>query len=140
MNRALKALVVIEVFVCFSPALVLLFLGIMVIPNSFIAHPDVQNLGTLVTVAGGLCGLVGALMLANLVVSGTPSRSTTRGILVLAAIGAASLLPIVVGAVDSFRWRLIGLLPILASLHLIYLARTHLFGYQAPSPGESGDV
>jgi hypothetical protein len=127
MRANLKVLLVLELFVCFSPAVVLLLLGLIFLPMSFVMAPRLENLDGLAMVVGGLCGVVGIAVIVAALMSGKSPRLPTRFVLVLAGLGGASLLPLVVGSVDSFGWRLLGLLPILAGVHVIYLARSLLF-------------
>jgi hypothetical protein len=127
MRANLKVLLALELFVCFAPAAVMLFLGLVFLPVSFIMEPRLDNLDGLAMVVGGACGMVGIFVVAAAFMSGRKPQLSTPVILILAAMGFASLLPLVIGSVDSFRWRLFGLLPIAAGVHVIYLARSLLF-------------
>jgi hypothetical protein len=138
MNRVFKFMFVLELIVCFAPAVFLLILGVVIMPVSFIMEPRVSNLDGLAMVLGGLCGLVGISAALAALMSGARSRLPTPVILVLAALGFASLLPLVVGSVDSFGWRIVGLLPILAGLHVVYLARAQLLR-RAPTTRHASD-
>lgn len=44
----------------------------------------------------------------------------------------ASLLALVVGSVDNYWWRIVGLLPMVATAHMFYLARGYLFVARTP--------
>ena len=127
MRRSLKALLLLELFACFAPAIVLLLLGLIVIPVSFLMDPRLEALGGAAMVIGGLAGMTGIAIVVAALMSGTKPKLSTPVVLALAAMGFASLLPLAVGTVDSFGWRLIGWLPILAGAHVIYLARSLLF-------------
>jgi len=134
MNRRFKVLLILELIVCFGPVVALLVLGLLIIPVAFVMDPRASNLDAVAMIVGGLCGLVGVFAVVRTLMSGKRSRISTPVIIVLAAFGFASLIPIVVGSVHSQWWRLIGLLPILASLHMIYLARAQLFSSRSANP------
>jgi hypothetical protein len=140
MRANLKVLLMLELFVCFAPAVVMLFLGLIFLPVSFVMDPRLGNLDGLAMIVGGLCGVIGISVVVAALMSGKKPQLSTRVILVLAAMGFASLLPLVVGSVDSFGWRLFGLLPILAGVHVIYLARSLLFGDKTQVQGQVDDV
>jgi hypothetical protein len=140
MRANLKVLLVIELFVCFAPATLLLFFGLLFLPVSFVINPQLGNLDALAMVVGGLCGIVGIVVVVAALLSDKRPRLSTATILVLAALGVASLLPLVVGSVDSLSWRLLGLLPILAGAHVIYLARSLLFKSRVAPSGRHDDV
>ena len=140
MRENLKVLLILELFVCFAPAVVLLFLGLLIIPVSFLMEPRLETLDGPAMVIGGLCGMVGISVVVSALMSGTKPRLSTPVVLVLAAMGFVSLLPLAIGSVDSFRWRVFGWLPILAGLHVIYLARSLLFRHEALARGNVDDV
>ena len=140
MRANLKVLLILELFVCFAPAVVMLLLGLIFLPVSFVMGPRFGNLGGLAMIVGGLSGTVGISVVVAALMSGKRPRLSTRVILVLAAMGFASLLPLVIGSADSFRWRLFGLLPIAASVHVIYLARSLLFTGLPATRGQVDDV
>ena len=135
MTPRAKALVMVEVLICFGPVSVLLILGLLIVLVSLVMDPShaAGNLDGLAMVIGGILGLIGLGALLRTVFSGKPPRMSRRVILVFTALGMASLLPLVIGSVDILWWRLIGLLPMLAAAHLIYLARANLFGVR---PGD----
>ena len=128
-GRRFKFLLILELIVCFAPVVALLILGLLIIPVSFVMDPRASNLDALAMIVGGICGMVGVFSIGTAVMSGKRPRISTPVIVIFATLGIASLLPIVVGSVDYDWWRLIGLLPILASLHLVYLARALLFNH-----------
>ena len=140
MRANLKVLLVLELFVCFAPAVVMLILGLIFVPVSFVMDPRFGNLDGLAMIVGGLSGTVGISVVVAALMSGKRPRLSTRVILVLAAMGFASLLPLVIGSVDSFRWRVFGLLPIAAGVHVIYLARSLLFTGLPATRGQVDDV
>ena len=143
MSRFARVLLVIELIVCFAPATILLLLGAMIIPIGIVAAAFrgvflAQYFLSVALIVAGVLGMVGLLALASLIGLGTPTRISNRAILALALTGAAALMPMVVS--DSQWWRLIGVLPILASLHLIYLARGQLFPLWPESRTSLDDV
>jgi hypothetical protein len=140
MRGNLKVLLVLELLVCFAPAVVLLILGLIIIPASFAMEPRLENLHGPAMLVGGLCGVIGISFVVAALMSGKEPRLASPVVLILAALGLASLLPLVVGSVDSFRWRLFGLLPILAGLHVMYLARSLLFKKKITARGQADDA
>jgi hypothetical protein len=140
MRANLKILLILELFVCFAPALVLLFFGLVFIPVSFLMDPRLENLDGPAMIVGGVAGVIGISIVVASLLSATRPKVSTPIALVLAALGCASLLPLAIGSVDSFRWRLFGWLPILAGLHVIYLARSLLFGEKTQVQGHVDDV
>ena len=132
MGRLAKTLLIIELFICFAPAAILLVLGMIIIPMGIIFGPTLAygNLAALAMVIAGALGMHALLTVVSMLLSGKRSKLSTRYILLFAALGLASLLPIVVGGVDAHWWRLVGLLPILAAAHVFYLARGYLFAHQ----------
>jgi hypothetical protein len=140
MRENLKVLLILELFVCFAPALVQLFLGLLIIPVGFAMDPSLEVLESLAMVIGGLCGMVGLSVVVAALISGKEPRLSTPVVLLLASLGFASLLPLVVDPGDSSNWRLIGLMPILGGLHVIYLARSILFKVRVQWLGDNDDV
>jgi hypothetical protein len=140
MKANLKVLLVLELFVCFAPAVVMLLLGLIFLPVSFAMAPRLENLDGLAMVVGGVFGIIGIFVVVAALMSDKKPQLSTRVILILVAMGFASLLPLVIGSVDSFRWRLIGLLPIVAGVHVIYLARPLLFTAPPPTQRSVDDV
>ena len=105
MRDNLKVLLILELFVCFAPAVAQLVLGLFVISVSFAADPRLETLDDLAMVCGGLCGLFGLSVVVAALMSGKKPGLSTPVVLVLAAMGFASLLPLAIGSVD-FRYRL----------------------------------
>jgi hypothetical protein len=134
MRSAAKALLLMEIVVCFAPALVLLALGLIVLPVQvwFLldrAGEDGTG-GALTVLALVIGGMAGVIALANLIFWITASRSSflSRGWTLAGAVaGSAALWPYVFGPVDSTWWRLVGLMPLLCAVHLLYLGRNFLF-------------
>jgi hypothetical protein len=135
MSRLAKAFLLLELTICFAPVAILLFLGMFIIPMGLIFGPTLElgNLAALAMVVAGALGMHALLTVVSALMSGKRPKLSPRLILIFAAIGCVPLLPIVIGRVDSSWWRLVGLLPLLAGAHVIYLARAHLFEQQAPA-------
>lgn len=132
MTRPAKILFVVELLVCFGPVAIMLALGMLIIPMGIVfgGHLAVGNFAALAFVIAGALGMHALLTVVGMLMSGQLARLSPRVILVFAAIGFAALLPMVVGPVSSPWWRLVGLLPLLAGAHVIYLARAQLFSHR----------
>ena len=136
MSRPAKALLVIELVVCFGPAALQWLLGMIIIPLTLIYGPKYE-LGTLLALASvvaGTLGLYALLTVTTMIFSGKPSKHSPRVLLTFALIGLVPLLPLALGTTDSPWWRLVGLLPFVGAAHLIYLAREQLF-MSSSAPG-----
>jgi hypothetical protein len=107
----------------------MLALGMLIIPMGIVfgGHLAFGNFAALVFVVAGALGMHALLSLVTMLLAGEQPKLSPRTTLIFAAIGYASLLPMVIGPVDSQWWRLAGILPMLAGAHVIYMARAHLF-------------
>jgi hypothetical protein len=138
MKAAIKTLLMIEVAVCFAPASLILALGVMMVPTQiwFLFRDQGEDpvwgpLGLIVLVIGGIAGNIAVLNLLLRILS-PPSHFLPRGWTLLGTLaGAAALTPYTFGPVDSGWWRLVGWMPLLCTLHLIYLGRRFMFGSDA---------
>jgi hypothetical protein len=134
MKPVAKALLMIETTVCFAPAGALLCVGLLMVPTQIyflITGPGEASLTGPLTVialtAGGAAGVVALLNLLFWIVD-RPSAFIGRYWTLAGAIaGGAALLPYTAGEVDSPWWRLVGWMPLVCSIHLIYLGRDFLF-------------
>ena len=129
-----KTLLVIEVAVCFAPALLILALGLMMVPVQvwflFTRAGEDGTSGALAVIAMVMGGIAGVIAVANLLLRILIPQSNLLGrgwTFVGALAGAAALTPYTLGPVDSGWWRLVGWMPLLCALHLIYLCRRFLF-------------
>lgn len=134
MRGTAKAFLLVETVVCFAPALVLLALGLIMLPVQiwFLLDRAGEDgtTGALTVLALVVGGMAGVMALANLMFWITASRSSflSRGWTLAGAVaGGAALWPYAFGPVDSTWWRLVGLMPLLCTVHLIYLGRDFLF-------------
>jgi hypothetical protein len=134
MKPAFKTLLLLEVAVCFAPALLLFVLGLMMTPvQIWFLFTRIGNGGTdgalmlICLVVGGLAGII-ALTNVLLRILSPPSNFLGRGWTLLGAFaGGAALMPVAIGPVDSDWWRIVGWMPLLCTFHLIYLCRGFLF-------------
>jgi hypothetical protein len=133
MKPATKFLLQLETAVCFAPAAVLLLLGVIALPSQIyflFANPEEDIGGTLALSAvtiGGIAGLVALTNLLSWIMNPSSSFIGRWWTLAGAVVGGAALLPYTIGPVDSHWWRLVGLMPLVCSVHLIYLGRDFLF-------------
>ena len=133
MSSVAKCFLWAEVTVCFAPAVLLLGIGLIALPvqiRYLIAGDADSIIGALTVIAlttGGAAGLVALGNLLNWVMD-PPSIFIGRWYTLTGAIaGSAALLPYTAGEVDSPWWRLVGWMPLVCTVHLMYLGRTFLF-------------
>jgi len=132
MRALFKTLLVLEVAVCFGPMTLMLMIGALLIPIQVIAlflepfhwEGPVQVLGSV------LCGAVGLgtlfLLLDKLFSApGTATIERPRLVLVGAIVGIIPLLDVVTS--PSLVGRIVGAMPIVSGLHLLFLSRRILF-------------
>ena len=133
MKPATKFLLQLETAVCFAPAAVLLLIGVIALPSQiyFLFASSEPHLGdTLILIPwtiGGIAGLVALTNLLSWIMNPSSSFIGRWWTLAGAAAGCAALLPYTIGPVDSHWWRLVGLMPLVCTAHLIYLGRDFLF-------------
>lgn len=131
LSRPQKIWLLIEVLICFGPMAIFLMLGITLVPIQFDALHRQPLLweGPASVIGSVFCGMVGLVtliyFLGLLFTSGSrPSRPT------LVCLGVAlGLLPVITFTIssDMIGLRILSLLPIAASLHILYLSRHRLF-------------
>jgi hypothetical protein len=127
-SQRMKAVLVAEVVICFGPAAALLLLGALMVPlqlRAFVAEP-VLSAGPVQVILLVIAGFIGLGALLFLLQKLFRDDTIERPIPVLAAVllGTAALLPIVMG--DSALMRMVALLPLVATAHILFLSR-HLF-------------
>ena len=125
-----KVLLTIEILVCFGPVLLLLVVGVTFAPIQLVvATRDPLNWHSALTVVGQVtCGLIGTGTLAYVVgklFAGEGSISRPMLVCIGIALGALAVSPLLSGS--PLGWILIGLLPLAASTHIVFLARRMLF-------------
>jgi hypothetical protein len=127
MRRTARILLVAEVIVCFAPITLVLVLGVIITPlqaGLMVAGEPMALLILLVVGAG-----VGGLVALNAVVQWILRRPTDlmkpRVVRILASLGILALLP--------FATSWVGILPLICSAHLMYLARAYVFAPADPS-------
>ena len=139
MRRLLeKVLIAIEVMICFGPAAILWCLGLMFAPLWVLSgsEPDLEAIAILAMVVGGAFGIVSLLAVLDGLVAQRPPKLSTRVTIVFSVVGAAALLPLVFGFFPFPGARVIGLLPIIGMLNLLYLSRVTMFP-RPPPPVEA---
>lgn len=124
-----KILLTIEVVICFAPVVLLLVVGASLAPfQVHVATTSPLDWRAAVTVLGLVtCGLIGFSTLAYVLgklFSGHTSMSRPTLVCIGAALGALALMPLLLGG--TLRWKLVGLLPLGASVHVLFLARRML--------------
>jgi hypothetical protein len=150
MKKSSKILLFFEMLVCFAPAVAFLAMGIFMLPiwvgmlgaaifkaeyrSAMSGIEGVAVVVSILAVVGGIIGLVGLLRIVSLLFSPDVPATVSRRIRVYVFVGIAT--PIVLAIV--FFWRdirllfFLSVLPIVASMHILYLARKALFPSEAP--------
>ena len=125
-----KALLAIELLVCFGPVLRLLLVGVAIVPiQFFVATTDPLNWhsawGGVGQVTGGLIGTVALAYVASRLFADQGSINRPTWVCIGIALGASAVSPLLSGS--PLGWIFIGLLPLAASAHIVFLARHMLF-------------
>ena len=136
MSTIARTLIVVEVMICFGPMSLVLLLGLVIAPMQlqFLFTLEGEGrLGSLILLASVGAGMAGLVALTNVLlwILGPSStflgrRWTWLGIL----LGILPISMYAFGPVDSIGWRVAGVLPLVCTLHLSYLARAFLFSGQ----------
>ena len=125
-----KKLLAIEIFVGFTPLVLLLLLGLAVAPvQVFVAVADTLHWQSAIELVGIVaCGLIGMATLAYVLAklfSGKGSISRPTLVCTGTAVGALPLGMFVFSSAPG--WPLVGLVPLAVSAHILFLARHMLF-------------
>jgi hypothetical protein len=131
MLQPTKKSLIVELVVCFGPLIPLLVLGLLVAPVQLMmvgTAPSPNWLDAVIGLGQVACGLIGLASLAYVVsklFEGHGSISRPTLVCIGTAIGALAVTPMLLSS--SLGWTLVGLLPLIASLHILFLARRMLF-------------
>jgi hypothetical protein len=128
MSRAAKFLILLEVAVCFLPTMLVLLFGLLIMPFQvrFLIEGELAALNAIVPVVMGVGGLLALFTVLRWLFL-RPTKSFDRRItLVLMCLGAIPIVPYAVAG-DTVLWKLAGVLPLMCTAHLAYLARDYLF-------------
>ena len=151
MKKLSRNLLLFELVICFAPAVAFLAIGIVMLPiwvgmlgaaifkaeyrNAIAGIEGVAVVASILAVVGGIIGLVGLLRVMRLLLKPDAPATVTARTRLYVLIGVAT--PILLAIVFFWRdiWPMVFVsgLPILASLHIVYLARKALFPNEAPS-------
>jgi len=145
MNRPTRNLLLFELLVCFSPAVVFLAMGILMLPiwvgtlgaaifkveyrSAISGIEGMAVVASILAVVGGIVGLVGLLRVMRLLLKPDAPNVITSRTRLYVFVGVAT--PVFLAIV--FFWRdirplvFLSVLPIAASLHIVFLARKALF-------------
>lgn len=133
MHPGLKTLFVLEVAVCFGPLILwwgmsLVYLGVQILGlfHKFSVDIVLGFLLTGVMVASGALGLIALLEVVRSIFNPAASLMNSKVAALFMIIG---LIPVVwiVSYGEWANWKLIGVVPMIATLHIIYLGRYYLF-------------
>ena len=122
---------IVELVVCFGPLIPLLVVGLLFAPVQLMmveTAPSPNWLDAVIPLGQVACGLIGFASLVYVVRKlfeghGAISRPTL--VCVGTALGALAVSPMLLSG--SLVWTVVGLLPLIASLHILFLARRMLF-------------
>ena len=126
-----KILLLLEVFFCFFPIAIVLAVGTFFLPQQLYFFLTLGEIASLIVVSltlGGWFGLVGLFILVSYIVGHihypVVSPRITFGLM---AIGVVSVLVGAQFGLPSY-YKLIAFLPLICTVHLVYLGRKYLFG------------
>ena len=130
LRRSTKLLLTTEVIVCFAPLLVLLWLAGLLLPIQISALDEEPLLwqGPAVVIGSVACGAIGLVTLLYVMGKLFVAHSSIRTPALICSGVALGILPVVPIAVfgDSFG-KLVGVLPLAVSAHILWLGRRMLF-------------
>jgi hypothetical protein len=130
MTKTFKMLLALEAVVCFGPVAFFLPIGVLMLPMQIaelFRHPEHwQDHLSLVGLV--ICGVAGMTALCFVVAKLWDNSRIERPLLVLAgtAMGVAGLVGYTNGISDDSVWVVLGALPLLATAHILFLARNLL--------------
>jgi hypothetical protein len=130
MSPMTKKLLVIEVIICFSPIIFLLIMGTVFLPQQLyflVKYGEVGSLIVVVLTIGGWLGLISLIIVLNKLLNDSSERIiNNKLVVVFLALGTVSLV-----SADQFVlggiYRAVSLLPLICTLHIIYIGRKFLF-------------
>ena len=151
MKTSARNLLLLEVLVCFAPSVVFLTIGALMLPiwvgmlgaaifkaeyhSAISGIEGLAVVASILAVIGGFIGLVGLLRVMRVLLKPDATAPVTARTRLYVFIGVAT--PVLLAAV--FFWRdirplmFLSVLPIAASVHIVYLARRALFPNEALS-------
>jgi hypothetical protein len=131
MKPALKILLLAEVVICFGPAFLILVMGFVVIPVAFqsLVNGDTAGVYLLAMLLGGCFGMAALISLMIKILEPDSRTLSPRKILLFMSFGILALLGFLIMAGEGgVSWQLgIASLPLVASIHLIYMGRGYVF-------------
>jgi hypothetical protein len=145
MNRHTRNLLLFELLVCFTPAVAFLAIGVLMLPiwvgmigaaifkveyrSAMSGIEGIAIVVSILAVVGGIIGLIGLLRVMRLLLKPDAPAVVTSRTRLYVYVGVAT--PVIMAIV--FFWRdirplvFLSVLPIAASLHIVFLARKALF-------------
>jgi hypothetical protein len=135
MRTSLKALLALEIVVCFGPMGLMLMMGALLIPIQIIALIDEPLLweGPVEIISMVLSGAVGLGTVLFLLEKLFDEAAIKRPWLVFAGaiVGVMSLIEPLTS--PMLAWRILGAMPVAAGLHVLFLSRRLLFPHTSKS-------
>jgi hypothetical protein len=134
MRPVFKTLLLVEVVACFGPMTAMLMMGALLLPIQLISlfiEPLLWE-GPVEVITMVLCGSVGLvtlLFLLDKLFDETATIERAWLVFVGAFIGAAPLIEPLTS--PTVAWRILGAMPIIAGVHILYLSRRMLGGSAA---------
>ncbi len=131
MSPLQRMLLLLEVIVCYGPAFLLWGMGLIVIPISItsLASGQISGLYLLAMLAGGGLGMAALISLVIKIMGSDSQIMSPFKIKLFMASGVIAIIAFLFMAnVGGFNLlSILLLLPIIASIHLIYLGRSYIF-------------
>jgi hypothetical protein len=130
MRSVLRTLLLVEVVVCFGPMTVMLMMGALLVPIQVVAlfiepllwEGPAEVIGMVVC---GSIGLITMLFLLDTVFEETATVKRPWLVFAGASMGVISLVEPLTS--PTVAWRVLGAMPIIAGMHVLFLSRRLLF-------------
>ena len=133
MKQVSKLLLLLEVLVCYGPAVCYLAIGLAFVPFWLLSAltGEFAALTLLLMVVGGVCGIIALVALVIKLLNPRMAVISAGKIRILSMFGMVASVAILLqtGSLDRLYQAetLVFLLPVVASVHIIYLGRNYYF-------------
>jgi len=128
LSSAGKALVLFEVILCLGPLTIFLGGGLVLIPMIVVSKFEASRLLLVIWMLAGCVGLFALISTLLAILAPAPGVRPSVLVLPFYIVGILALLPLLFIAEDVFSLeQLLLSIPLLAALHIMYLARAFLF-------------
>jgi hypothetical protein len=133
MNGIRRLLLIAEVVICFGPIFLIWLAGLLLIPIQLIAvfvdFPDALGgvLFVFVSVSSGAAGFLALSSVLKRLFDPSARAIDPNTAMICIVVAVVAVVTYIVGA-ESLNWKLVGILPMVATLHIGYLGRNYLLG------------